>query len=53
MGTASGRSLEAAFSKAMEGSREQIAELGSCRRECSGEGGVVVVREGGCDGGWD
>lgn len=37
----------------MDGSRDDIAEFGSCRSECSGDGGADVGWEGGCDGGWD
>lgn len=51
MGIASGKSLEAAFSRAMEGSRDDMIELGSCRSERSGDEGVVVGWEGGCDSG--
>jgi hypothetical protein len=50
VGIASGKSLEAAFSKAMDGSREDMTESGSRRRECSGEGGSVAASEGGWDG---
>lgn len=47
MGTESGRSLEAAFRRAMEGSRDDMRELGSRWRECSGDGGDVGGSEGG------
>lgn len=42
VGTVLGKSLEAAFRRAMDGSRDDITEVGSCRSERSGDGGDVV-----------
>lgn len=35
----------------MDGSRDDITEVGSCRSECSGDGGELVGREFDCSPG--
>lgn len=51
VGRVSGRSLDAAFKMAMDGSRDGMAEVGAREGECEavGKGGVVTGREGGWD----
>ena len=52
VGRLSGRSLDAALRR-VDDSREAISELGSQRRECSGEGCDDDGWEVGWDGGYD